>query len=115
MICHPTEGNITERLHMLDGDGSALVREIFLKGEYRGHCRLMAALTLEPGCSVGRHTHVNDEELIYVLRGSCRYDDNGCICRLQSGDAALTRDGEFHEVINDTNEPVEYLAVVLTY
>ena len=31
------------------------------------------------------------------------------------GDAALTRDGESHEIVNDTDRSVEYLAVVLTY
>ena len=115
MICHATEGKFIERLHMLGGDGSAMVREMFLKGEYRGHARLMAVLTLEPGCSVGKHTHHGDEELIYILQGSCRYDDNGTVCRLSPGDAALTRDGESHEIVNDTDRSVEYLAVVLTY
>lgn len=114
MVCGAKEGNVTLREHMFGGEGTAEVRALFEKGAYHGHCRLMAELTLKPGESVGQHTHEGDEELIYMLEGTCRYEDNGRWTELHTGDAALTRSGESHEICNDSDNTVRYLAVVLT-
>jgi len=75
----------------------------------------MGVLTLDPGCSVGEHTHQNDEELVYILKGSCVCYDNGERHILSEGDSMLTRSGESHCIVNESDAPVEYLAVVLTY
>lgn len=114
MICPATGGTVSLRERMLGGEGTVSVRTLFEKGEYHGQCRLMAELTLSPGQSVGRHTHQNDEELVYILEGSCCYEDNGAETVLHSGDAALTLSGESHMLRNCSNAPVRYLAVVLT-
>lgn len=100
---------------MFGGEGIAFMREIFSKGEYHGQARLMAVLTLHPGCSVGEHTHQNDEELIFILSGCCDYLDNTNWTTLQAGDAALTCGGETHKIVNSSNDDVTYLAIVLTY
>lgn len=115
MICRSNEGKRLPKPQMFGGEGTAQLREIFAKGDYLGHARLMGVLTLAPGCSVGEHTHQNDEELVYILKGSCVYYDNAEKHVLGVGDAALTRGGESHRIVNESEELVEYLAVVLTY
>lgn len=115
MICRKGSGKIIDKPAMLGGQGTAKLCEIFQKGDYRGQARLMGVLTLEPDCSVGNHVHMHDEELIFVLSGCCEYNDNGNITVLETGDAALTRSGERHEIKNTSNEQMTYLAVVMTY
>ena len=75
MICRKGSGKIIDKPAMLGGQGTAKLCEIFQKGDYRGQARLMGVLTLEPGCSVGNHVHMHDEELIFVLSGCCEYND----------------------------------------
>lgn len=115
MICRKETGYVKYKEHMFGGEGTAVITELFLKGEYKGSCRLMATLTLKPGESVGHHVHENDEEFVYILSGSCKYEDNGIWTRLEAGEASLTRSGESHTIINDTESSITYIAVVLTY
>lgn len=68
--------------------------------------------TLIPGASIGRHTHENNSEMLYVLEGSPKmlYDDSEE--RLHPGDAHYCPKGHSHSLINDTEETVEFFAVV---
>lgn len=115
MICRPEDTSLTLKPNMFGGAGTTQLRELFQKGQYKGHCRLIGTLTLEPGASVGTHVHQNDEELIFVLSGECEYCDNGTATTLQPGNAALTRSGESHAIVNRGLENCVYLAIVLTY
>ena len=107
--------SVVPRPNMLGGRGCAQVSELFTKGEYQGHARLMAVLELEPGASVGNHRHEDEEEFVYILSGKAVYYDNGRREELFPGDAALTVSGESHEIINEGPEKLQYLAMVLTY
>lgn len=115
MICRSGESQLILKPKMFAGEGTARLNELFKKGEYAGQCRLMGTLTLEPGCSVGEHTHQNDEELIFIISGRCEYSDDGVVTTLSAGDAALTVGGHSHAIRNLSNENCVYLAVVLTY
>jgi len=115
MLCLKNAGVCSDKPNFFGGTGTPRLRELFQKGDYRGQARIMGVFTLEPGSSVGEHTHQNDEELVYILKGSCDYSDNGEPCTLQAGDAALTRGGESHALCNNGTEDLEYLVVVLTY
>ena len=68
-----------------------------------------------PGCSVGRHTHQNEEEIYYILSGKVRSFDNGEWVELGPGDATICRSGEEHSMECLGDEPCTYLAVVITY
>lgn len=114
MIRRSEERLCEERSSMLGGNGIVRVFPLFFTDEYKGHSRLMAELVLEPGCSVGKHRHMDEEELIYVLSGRASYDDNGTKIMLNAGDAAITGPGERHEIVNPGPKSLRYLAVVLT-
>ena len=67
---------------------------------------------LEPGASIGLHTHETSSEIIYILGGTGKalYDD-GCET-LGPGDCHYCPRGHSHSLINDGKEPLEFFAVV---
>ena len=73
--------------------------------------RIMRGM-LEPGASIGMHTHDTSSEIIYVLSGSGKvlYDDTSEI--LASGDCHYCPKGHSHSLINDGAAPLEFFAVV---
>lgn len=115
MIKRSNEMKDNIKVNMRGGDGQVAVREILLKGEYKGNARLVATITLEPGCSIGAHVHENEEEIFYIIKGTATYDDNGKTVLLNAGDSCVCLDGEKHSVANRGEETVELFAVILTH
>ncbi len=106
----------TVKPQMRGGDGQALVTDMLDKGEYRGKARLIATITLEPGCSIGEHVHENEEEVFYIISGKALYNDNGKETVLNKGDACLCLDGQKHSIANaESAETLVIAAVILTY
>lgn len=102
------------REQMRDGKGCVKVTHLFKKDELHGKAaRLIAKLTLNPGCSIGLHPHEKDEEIFYVIKGKGRVDDNGKTYEISAGDATLTGGGETHSIENIGTEPLEVMAVIL--
>ncbi|MGN0448652.1 MAG: cupin domain-containing protein [Acutalibacteraceae bacterium] len=115
MIKRSNEMTDNIKVNMRGGDGQVAVREILLKGEYKGNARLVATITLEPGCSIGAHVHENEEEIFYIIKGTATYDDNGKTVLLNAGDSCVCLDGEKHSVANRGEETVVLFAVILTH
>ena len=107
------EREIRER--MRGGDGEVEILHLLNQGEYRGKARMLAKITLKPGCSIGYHMHENEEEIFYVLSGTVLYDDNGKQRELKAGDASIALGGTGHAIKNEGNASVELMAVILTY
>ncbi|MBE6773483.1 MAG: cupin domain-containing protein [Ruminococcaceae bacterium] len=116
MIKRASEMKDNIKVNMRGGDGQVSIREILLKGEYKGNARLVGTITLEPGCSIGAHVHENEEEIFYIIKGTATYDDNGTEVILNEGDSCLCLGGEKHSVANRMSEgTVQLFAVILTY
>ncbi|MFA6939763.1 MAG: cupin domain-containing protein [Clostridiaceae bacterium] len=96
-----------------EGHGEIQVTELMKADEFCGKGRLYSKMTVKPGNSIGNHVHSGDFEAYYILKGEGRYVDNGAEKRVYAGDFTLTKDGEEHELINDTNEDLEFIALVL--
>jgi mannose-6-phosphate isomerase-like protein (cupin superfamily) len=107
------EREIRER--MRDGTGSIEILHVFKKEELRGGTRLFARLTLPPGSSIGYHVHESEEEIFYIISGTAQVNDNGKTRTVAGGDAVLTGSGAGHSIENKGREPVELMAVILTY
>lgn len=106
----------TVKVAMRGGDGQVVCTDLLDKGEYDGSARLFATLTLEPGCSIGKHVHENEEELFYILQGVATYDDNGRTVKLYPGDSCICKNGEAHSIANRESEgTLVVLAVILTF
>ena len=97
-----------------NGNGEAELH-LILNGEEElyGKGRLFNHMILAPGRSIGEHTHTGDNEIFYVLKGSGMYNDNGNKVRIYPGDTLICNDGEMNGVVNDGDEPLEFIALIL--
>ena len=97
-----------------NGKGETEQRKILNSvDELYGKGRLFNHMVLAPGNSVGDHTHEGDNEIYYILKGNGLYNDNGTIVRVYPGDTTICNDGEMHGLVNDTDEPIEFIALIL--
>ena len=93
--------------HFKGGEGDNKSR-IFFDGVNR-----IASGCLEPGCTIGYHSHDTSCEMIYILSGKarCLYDDGEEF--LSPGQCHYCPKGHSHSLINDSpTEPLTYLAIV---
>ncbi len=116
MIKRNENMTVSVKVKMRDGNGHATIKEILNKDEYKGASRLVATITLEPGCSIGSHVHENEEEIFYIIQGTATYDDNGTTETLNVGDSCICLSGEKHSIANLEKEGnLVVFAVILTY
>ena len=67
---------------------------------------------LEPGSSIGLHTHEDSSEIMYFISGEGRVIHNGTEERILPGDCHYCKKGESHTVINDRDADLVFFAVV---
>lgn len=67
---------------------------------------------LEPGASIGMHTHEDSSEIILILSGSGYTVYDGERIGLKSGDVHYCAKGHSHCLVNDGNEDLKFFAVV---
>jgi len=115
MIKRNEERDREVRERMRDGDGEVEIFHIFKKEELKGKARLLAHLTLRKNCSIGYHTHDNEEEVYYIVKGRGTVSEDGREYRVGPGDAVLTGGGAGHSIRNDEDEPLEVIAIILQY
>lgn len=100
---------------MRGGKGSVELTHIFKQNELTGKARLCAKITINPGCSIGLHEHVKEEEIFFVIKGTGLVEDNGVRSEVQTGDAILTGGGASHSIENIGSEILELMAVILLF
>ena len=76
-----------------------------------GHNRIMVN-RLEPGASIGLHTHIGNSEVMYILSGSGKAICDGTEEQLAHGDCHYCPQGHSHTLINDGTEDLVFFAVV---
>ena len=82
-----------------------------MKAQDDGNVRIME-LTLEPGASIGMHTHVEDSEIVYILSGTGKAIYDGAEERLSAGICHYCPTGHTHSIMNDGTEELRFFAVV---
>ena len=74
---------------------------------------LLSELTLQPGSSIGYHSHDTNVEYYLILSGSGIVNDNGIDAPVKAGDTVITKDGASHSITNNGNEPLVFIAVIV--
>lgn len=74
--------------------------------------KMIAQITIPPQASIGFHTHVNDDEVVYVLKGQGKCLMGKETCMLKAGDVNYTSKEESHSIINDSSEDLVILAII---
>lgn len=77
-------------------------------------CKIMMS-SLAPGASSGLHTHEQNCEIVYVISGTAYFEYDGQRERVKAGDVHYCPMGHAHYMVNDSDHPVRYLAIVLEH
>ena len=99
--------------NMRGGNGTVEITHFATPEELNNKGRLIANITLNPGCGIGYHVHENESELFYIMKGNVLYNDNGVTCSLSAGDVMICSAGTGHAVTNEGEETAEVCAVIL--
>lgn len=67
---------------------------------------------LEPGASIGMHTHESDSEVIFIKSGKATVCCDGETELLQAGQCHYCPMGHEHSMTNDSDEDLVFYAVV---
>lgn len=113
MIVKKSDLKVTEIDRLKDGIGSVKLTHIT---DAEGLCqkgRLFSIMELEPGCSVGSHTHENDFEIYYILEGEGEATDDGVVKNVYPGDAMITHENHEHSLKNIGNDILKFVALIL--
>ena len=92
--------------HFLGGEGTFRPR---MRVDENG--KIMRA-ALEPGSSIGLHTHETSSEIIYILSGTGKVLYDGEYIPLKAGDCHYCPKGHAHSLMNDGGEDLAFFAVV---
>ena len=103
----PFESMETQVIPNMKGGEKEAHSKIFFDGLNK-----IIQLTLEPGASVGLHTHEGNSEIIYVLSGQAKSLYDGQWETLKPGDCQYCPMGHSHNLVNDGTEPLTVFAVV---
>lgn len=68
---------------------------------------------LTPGASIGEHTHEENSEVIFVLRGDGTIIDDGVATPICAGQSTLCAKGHSHSLVNTGEEDMEIYATVI--
>ena len=98
--------------HFRGGDGETIVKDL-TAGKKPANVRVCSEMVLMKGCSIGRHGHSDDSEIIYILGGEGVYDDNGTVVSVRAGDTLVCFAGEEHSLRNEKDDPLRYLAMIV--
>ena len=75
------------------------------------HNRIMVN-RLEPGASIGLHTHTGSSEVMYILSGTGKALFDEACETLSPGDCHYCPRGHSHSLINDSDGELDFFAVV---
>ena len=114
MVNHRNEMRTEVKEKMRGGEGAAHFYHL-VDCEKEKNVRMMAEITLQPGHSIGSHTHDSEAEYYFIHSGSGIVNDNGVDKPIKAGDAIITKDGASHGLRNTGNVPLVFYAVIVTY
>ncbi len=67
---------------------------------------------LDPGSSIGYHTHETSSEIIYILSGTGKVEYDGSEEVVKAGQCHYCPKGHSHALINNSDGLLEFFAVV---
>lgn len=92
--------------HFKGGEKSMEARMYF-----DGTNRIMKA-RLQPGASIGLHTHETSSEIIFLTKGNAHVLYDGELLPFHEGECHYCLKGHTHSLINDSAEEICFTAVV---
>ena len=104
---------IKEVRHEMRGGNGDVVIEHIQKDNMPEKLRLIAKITMEPGCSIGHHIHSKETEYYILTKGEATVNDNGKLVPCKAGDVIVTPDCFGHSIENTGQGTMEMIAVIV--
>ena len=114
MVIHRNEMKVENIERARDGEGTTHFTYL-LDATNEKHTRLLAEITLNPGCSIGYHQHESETEYFFILSGEGTVNDEGKEVPVKQGDSIITGNGASHSIKNTGAVPLVFHAVIITY
>jgi len=96
------------------GEGKLEVHHFLEKEQLAPHSRLLCKIVMEPGNTMGYHSHHDEGEFFYILSGIAKITEDNEEILLYPGDTLYTPSGGSHLIEVAGDETLEYLALVLS-
>ncbi len=93
------------------GSGSISFRRLLADAAFTSAIDFVDVSVIAPGSTIGRHEHHQTEELYLIAAGMPLVTVNGECRRLNAGDVSVVRSGQWHELVNDTEQPVQIFVI----
>ena len=71
-------------------------------------------MKMPPNTSIGYHAHEGSSEIVYILEGEGKTNDNGTMIPIHAGMACYCPEGKEHQIINDSDKDLIFFGVVPT-
>jgi len=113
MFHYASDMTVEIKSNLRGGVGDLPFRHLFSGAELDGRADLLAVVTLQPGEGVGEHPHNGNGEVYYILSGAATVTEDGIAKILQTGDSEFCADGHTHSIVNHTDEPATFLALIM--
>ena len=98
----------------MGGKGTVWMEKLLLgPEEMRGKGRAYVRHTLNPGVSIGMHTHEGEMETMVIISGKAVHTVNGQEQHLEAGDMIAAQPGDTHGIAQEGTEPLVLIAQVL--
>lgn len=98
-----------------NGKGTTHIERLLPMECLQNEAVMYAKVTLDVGASIGIHTHLNDSESYYILKGKAKYIDNDAAFILEEGACTYTAKGDSHSIENIGDEPLVFIALILNH
>jgi len=93
------------------GTGPIEFRRMLAADEFETNIDFLDVTTIPSGSTIGKHHHRGNEEVYFIASGTPLMRVDGEERRLSKGAIAVVRNDGWHELINDTPDPVEIFVV----
>lgn len=101
---------LLEKCH--DGEGRLWCTEMLKEyGRAENGFFLIHDNVIEPGASIGEHSHSDTEEIYVILSGFGTMCIDGVDTLVGPGDVCLTRGGHSHSLVNGPSGPMHFLVI----
>lgn len=112
MLNRAQDQNTTITAHLRGGEGDVVMHHLMKAEDSCGKFKMCALLTLDPGCTIGEHSHMPDAEFCWLLEGELVIADGGEEHIVHPGDAWMCGDGASHYTKNCSDKKAVFLAIV---
>ena len=102
-----------EKSNLRGGRGNIEIAHLIQGEELKKNASLFSVITIPRDASIGEHSHDEDYEVYYILKGKGLVTENNAKTEVNEGDVVYTSNGETHAIENIGITDLVMLAVVI--